>query len=288
MHLTRAQFDRILEECIGIRLSGRPDQGIYEASAVQNFRIGSKKREYDRIFRYSYTVLGLPATARLKVNSNYQPDVPGHINEDGFMGNIVIAGAVRTVPIPAGQTWLDIADTAVRPINWYQGGKIVVFDDVTPYFHQNYIVASELGTGTYVRIWLDHPLAAAIPVNNAGGNPVGITALRSPYSAVEAPGAVSQVSFESFVGLPLVPVPAARYFWLLTAGPVFVTPTGGVWPGSAANLRDVYANPADGTINPSSVQDPSNGFQKVGFLLNATGGTTSDYGDAYIMLQLDQ
>jgi len=288
MHITRRQFDEMIGEFWGTRLPARPDQGIYELSAVQNFRFGSKKRENGRIFRYAYTVLGLPATARLKVNSNYQPDVPGHINEDGFMGNIVTAGAVRTAPVPAGQRFIDIGDTVVRAADWYQGGYIVVFDDVTPHFHQHFILNSERGTGTYVRLWLDYPIASAIPVNNAGGNPVGITALRSPYSAVEAPGVASQAGFEAFVGLPLVPVAAARFFWLLTAGPVFVTPTGGVWPGSAANLRDVYANPADGTINPSSVQDPSNGFQKVGFLLNATGGTTSDYGDAYIMLQLDQ
>jgi len=288
-HYTRAQLALIAEEILGIRLPGRPDQGVYEQSVIQNFRIGARKIDGGRVFRYGYTVTGLnaPAQARLVVNSNYAPEVTGHVNEDGFMGNITFAGVARTAVVPAGSKYLDIADTALRAKDWYQGGYCIVFDDVTPYFHQHYIVASDAGTGTYVRIYLDHAIGAAIPVNNSGGNPVGITAYRSPYSALAEAGSV-QASFEPLVGMPLCGVvPALRYIWLMTAGPVWVAPTGVTWPGSAADLRDIYANPADGTIQPPTISDPSAGFQRIGYLLPMTGGTASDYGDAWVMLQLD-
>lgn len=285
-HYSRAELAQIADSILGERLAGAGDQSVYETSLTQRFRIGARRQEEGRIFRYSYTVLALTAIARLKINSNYAPEVTGHVNEDGFMGNITTAGVARTTVVPAGQRFLDIADTVARAVNWYQGGYMIVFDDVTPHFHQHRIVASEVGTGTYVRIWLDRPIATAIPVNNAAANPVGITAYRSPYSAVAAAGSV-QVGFEPFIGLPLVPVPAVSYFWLLTAGPVWITPHGIAWPGGAADQRDVYAH-QDGTIDPASQKDPTTGFQKVGYVLPATGGTASDYGDGWIMLQLDQ
>lgn len=290
MHPSRTEFDQVFENQIGIRLSGRPDQDIYEQSATQNFRIGSSKKVDGRVFRYGYTVVGLAAAgiSRLVVNSNYAPEVTGHVNEDGFMGNITFVGVARTIPVPVGAAFLDIADVALRVANFYQGGYCIIFDDVTPCFQQRHIIASAVGTGTYVRIWLDHPITVAIPVLNAGANPVGITAYCSPYSALAPAGSV-QASYEPLVGMPLCGVVAAlRYIWLMTAGPVWVTPTGVTWPGSAVNLRDIYANPADGTIQPPTVSDPSLGFQRVGYLLPMTGGTAGTYGDAWIMLQLDQ
>ena len=287
---SRAELEQIANQIIGARLPGQGDQLVTQVSATQKFEIGARKRESGRIFRYSYAVadLTLAAQARLVANSNYAPEVTGHVNEDGFMGNITFAGVARTAVVPAGSTYLDIADTALRAADWYQGGYVIIFDDVTPFFHQYGIIASNAGTGTYVRIYLDHPVAAAIPVNNAGGNPVGITAYRSPYSAVAPAGSV-QTGFEPLIGMTLCgEVPSGYYFWLLTAGPIWITPTGVTWPGSAANLRDIYANPADGTIQPPTISNPSDGFQRIGYLLPATGGTSSDYGDAWIMLQLDQ
>jgi len=289
-HMTRSEMEQIINSILGERLPGAVDQCVYEVSASQRFKIGAKRREGSRIFRYSFTVTGLDAVvaqARLAINSNYAPEVTGHVNEDGFMGNITFAGVARTTPVPAGVTFLDIADTALRAANWYQGGYMIVFDDVTPFFHQHHIIASAAGTGTYVRIWLDHPTKAAIPVLNAGANPVGITAYRSPYSAVAKAGTV-QVGFEPFIGIPLCGViPANRFFWLLTAGPVWVAAHGVLWPGAAAEQRDVYAH-QDGTIDPASQKDPTTGYQRVGHLLPMTGGTASNYGDAWIMLELDQ
>lgn len=289
VHPTRAQFDQIIEDQIGARLPGRPDQTPYEQSAAQNFRIGARKKEYDRIYRYGYTVAGLPAISAtsaqgLVVDSNYHPWHTDHVAEDGFMGLLVDAGVARTVPIPIGQPYLDIVDVAIRPINYYQGGQIVVYDE-TPHWHNHQIIASELGTGTYVRLWLDHPIAvAAIPLYKADGTTrIDACAYRSPYSELAEAGSVEE-GYESFVGIPMCGVvPALRYIWIMTAGPLWLSPGLGVQPGGVAGQwrRTVYAYPGNGGIT----DDPTAGFQEVGYCL---GTSLAGSGDAKIMLQLDQ
>lgn len=268
----RAEIQQAMDLMVGERLRGRAAQDILELSTVKNYVIGARMRLDGRIFRYSYAAGDLAGLARLVINSNYAPGVTGHANEDGFEGGIGFAAAV-------GATYLDIADTALRAADYYQGGHLIVFGDTI--FHQHYIVKSDAGNGTYVRLYLDKPVAVeAITVA------MGCSAYRSPYSAVMAAQSTQQ-EFEPFVGVNLKPVASGNYFWLQTAGPAFITPMGVVWPGSAAHLRDVFAW-MDGTIQPGTQADPSLGYQRVGYLLTATGGTAADYGDALINLQLDQ
>jgi len=273
---TRAELDKIGKKILGERIEGRPDQSVHEVSTIQNFIVGSERSDRGRKFRYSFTVAALTGLDRLVINTNYAPGVTGHLNEDGFEG----AGGVNAYAAPIGQNYIDIKDTALRAKNWYQGGMVIVYG--TLIFHQHYIVASDAGNGTYVRLYLDHPITTE--AITAG---MGVTAYRSRYSAVGLAGSV-QTGFESFVGLPLIPAPISNYFWLQTGGPACVTPTGVTWPGSAVNLRDIYANPADGTIQPPTLSDPSLGYQRIGTLIEVTGGTAGDYGDLWIDLQLDQ
>lgn len=250
-------------------------QGLHEISADKMYPMGMPYKSDDQLYRYSYAVAALGGLARLVVNSNYAPGVTGHVREDGFEKT----SGETCVAAPIGQMYLDILDTAARAENFYQGGHLNIFG--TTIFHQHYIVKSDVGDGTKVRCWLSKPISVeAITAS------MGVTAYRSPYSAVAPAGSV-QVGYEPFIGLPLRPVTAENWFWLLTAGPVWVTPHGGTWPGAASNQRDVYAH-QDGTIDPASVKNPTDGYQKVGFVLHATGGTDGDYGDAVIMLQLDQ
>jgi len=246
-------------------------QDIFEQKASPLYPLGMQLKRGDKKYRYSLAAGNLAALARLVINSNYAPGVTGHENEDGYEGDLYANAVI-------GQKYVDIADTAARAANFYQGGHLIIFS--TTIFHQHYIVSSEVGTGAYVRCHLSE----AIAVEDAEVGD-GVTAYRSLYSAVKAAGSV-KVGFEPFIGVNLIPVTAAHYFWLLTSGFVFVTAHGGTWPGAASDQRDVYAH-QDGTIDPASVKDPTSGFQKVGWLSTATGGTGSDYGDALIMLQLD-
>lgn len=248
-------------------------QGLHEQSAVKIYPLGMPYKSNNQLYRYSHAEAALAGLARLVINSCYAPGVTGHEDVDGYEGDLY-------ADAPIGQIYVDIADTAGRAENFYQGGHLIIFSSTI--FHQHYIVKSEAGTGSYVRCWLSKPIVAeAAEVGD------GVTAYRSPYSDVAVAGSV-QAGFEPFIGINLRPVTIDYYFWLLTAGLVWVTATGVVWPGAAAHQRDVYANPNDGTINVASQQDPTTGYQKVGWLSTATGGTSSDYGDALIMLQLDQ
>ena len=225
----------------------------------------------DHIYRYSHAEAALGGRDRLVINSCYAPGVTGHEDVDGFEGDLY-------ADAPIGQKYVDIADTAGRAENFYQGGHLVIFSDGI--WHQHYIVSSEVGTGSYVRCWLSKPIAyAAAEVGH------GVTAYRSPYSDVNVAGSIA-VGYEAFIGLPLRPITLGYYFWLLTAGLVYVC-AGTADPGGAVDQRDVYANKNDGTIERASAYDPTSGYQKVGWLTTLTGGTAGIYGDSLIMLQLD-
>lgn len=250
-------------------------QDIQVQSITQRYLIGMKYNLNLWRFRYSQATVALAGLKRLVINSNYCPGVTGHENEDGFEG----AGGVNAYAASIGQRYLDIKDTAMRVKNFYQGGMVTIAG--TTIFHEHYIVKSDAGTGTYVRLYLDVPIAVE-DITAA----MGVSASRSAYSAVQ-PAASVQTGFETFVGVNLIPVTINYFFWLLTKGPVSITPTGGTWPGAAVNLRDVYANPADGTLQPPTLSDPSAGFQRIGTVIQATGGTGSNYGSNKINLDLD-
>jgi len=251
-------------------------QDILEQSASQIYPIGMPLVKDMRKFRYSQAAQALDGLARLVINSNYAPGVTGHECEDGFE----LTSGETNFGASIGQTYLDIKDTAARPANFYQGGMVIIYG--TTIFHQHYIVKSDAGTGAKVRLYLDKPVAveAITPT-------MGVTAYKSPYSAVKKT-ASTQNGFETYVGVNLIPVTINYFFFLQTKGPCIVTPTGTPqWPGAAANMRDVYANPNDGTIQNAPTRDPSSGYQRIGTLICATGGTSSDYGDLWINLDLD-
>jgi hypothetical protein len=244
-------------------------QGIFEQSVTQKYPLGMRLARDNRLFRYSQATQALAGLARLVINSNFAPGCTAHVNEDGFEGAIGFAASV-------GQAYLDIADTSGRAANWYQGGMVIVYG--TTIFHQYYIVKSDAGDGSKVRLYLSSSVAVeAITAT------MGCTAYRSPYSAVKTAGSTG-VGFEPFIGVNLIPVTIDYFFWLQTAGLCIVTPTGVTWPGSAANLRAVYANPADGTLQPATISDPSAGYQYIGDLVEAT---VNAYGDLLINLRLD-
>ena len=253
-------------------LSGQTEQALYEESATQKYNIGTRRVHYDRTFRYSYAGAALAGLGRLVINSNFAPGVTGHTQEDGYEGSLQTQAEI-------GDLYVDIADTVVRVADYYRGGHIVAFGGTV--FHNYYIVKSDVGTGVYVRCYLDAAVYEQLITTG-----YGVTAYLSKYSDIR-PATGAQTSFESFVGLNIIPIDSAGWFWMQTRGPAWVTPTGGTWPGSAANLRDIYANPGDGTIQPPTLSDPSAGYQRIGYLIGATGGTGSDYGDALIQLMLE-
>jgi len=259
----------------GFRLPGLSDQLVTEQSATQKFEVGTRRIEYGRKFRYSKAGEDITAAthARLVANGNYAAGVAGHVNEDGFNGNPIADADI-------GDLYVDIDEAAARPANFFQGGylqSLPAADPITGY----YIVASDVSTGTYTRVYLDHPLIQAILTTSY----VGISAC--PYSQIiQGDSAIVPAGFRSFVGLPLCNVDDDSYFWMQTAGPAWIIP--GSWtddrlPGRAVDMREVFVA-QDGAIACAWSLDPSAGYQRVGYLIDAT---LTGYGSVFIMLQLD-
>lgn len=243
----------------------RPD--VYSIDQNQMYPLGSKLEIGDWLFRYAKSGAALGNTARAVINSNYAPGCTGHEDEDGFEG-VLYANAA------ADATYIDIADTTARAAGYYEGAYLVYF--ATGHYVTQRIKYSDVGTTAYVRCYLDEPLKYAVTTS------VGITVYLSPFSAVKAARSTNE-QYEAFVGLNMVTVTSTYCFWLLRRGPCWITAHGGTWPGQAAHYRDVFFH-MDGTVDPSSVCDPTSGYQRAGYLLNST---VNSYGDAFIFLQLE-
>lgn len=252
----------------GLRIAGQSDQLVTTKSATQKFQIGTRRIEYGRTFRYSKAGAALTYTGlqRLLANGNFTPEDPAHEDEFGFYGDLYTAASI-------GDKYVDLEIATAYAANYFQGGYVTFFSDSNRGWY--YVVKSDLGNGTYCRIYLDHPLTVA------HGATLGLEVYRSPYSNIRE-GAVA-AQFCSFVGIAYCgAVDSGDYFWLQTRGPAWITPID--WstnlPGYTAEKRDVYAH-QDGTVR---LQDTTGSRQRVGYLLSATAST---YGDVFVMLQLE-
>jgi len=258
----------------GMKLAGLSDQLITAQSETQKFEIGTRRIEYGRTFRYAKAGEAITAAtnARLVANGNYAAGVAGHLNEDGYNGAPYADAAI-------GDNYVDINEVGYA-VNFFQGGylqSLPAADPITSY----YIVASDVSAAAYTRVYLDHPLIQAILTTSY----VGISAC--PYSQViQGDSAIVPAGYRSFIGLPLVNVTNDYYFWVQTAGPAWIQPSGWVddrTPGYGVDYREVYAW-QDGSIVSAYVCSPNFGYQRVGYLLDATA---AGYGSVFIMLQLD-
>ncbi len=242
---------------------------IWAEDSAQLYPIGTKLILHggmgDRVFKYSQAGEALAATWRLCVCANHAPGSTSHENHEGFEGAPNAAGA-------AGTDTISFTDTS-RAVDYYEGGHAMIY---TTAFQQKGVIAGPSAAGTAVTITLEDPLDSAITTST------GITIYRSPFRNVKKGGFAA--GYETAIGMNIYAITSGYYFWMQTDGPIGVTPTGGTWPGSASNLRSLAMN-VDGTINPTSLLDPSSGYQIVGDLISAT---VSGYGDLWINMKLGQ
>lgn len=254
----------------GMRIPGQTDQTIYESSVTQKFEIGTKRVEYGRTFRYAQAGEGLilAGNARLLGNGNFVPDAVSHVDEDGFYGK-------PYVQVEVDDLYIDLDIATAYPANYFQGGYIIAFTAAVDY-SLHYIVKSDLGNGTYCRIYLDHAWTSGVVAVG-----IDVEVHRSPYSSICDCASIDW--FKSFVGLGQCDaILNEYYFWLQTLGPCWLTPYNWIdgCPGYTTRVREVYAW-MDGEITV----DPNDGtLQRIGYLLSAT---EAGYGSVFIMLQLE-
>ena len=248
---------------------------VSEESATPKVDVGTiGYLEDGRRFRYCKAGAALSGAGRLAGNANYAPGCTGQEDANGYEGAIYVAAAI-------GAHIVRIDDTNARAADYYKGGYLNIFHATSYRCHRiltskRNSVSTDPGYGAYVELTLESGITAAVTTST------GITAYLNPYGNVKSYGGYSQ-SYVSFVCLPLIPITSTYYFWGQVGGPAWVTAHGGTWPGSAANYRDLFGW-IDGTVDPSSVADPTSGYQRIGTLISQT---VSGYGDAFVMLQLD-
>lgn len=272
--ISRGGIELIGNYFLGDRLDGRPEQGIYEESEVQNYKIGSPKHVKGWALHYCRASVALPDFNKYRLAGNLTPalgDVPSPLEGPG-------CEIILTVAAAAGQKNITIPDID-SPVNLYQGGTIECWTTVGVFeFHR--IASSSVSDGTNVVLTLEDNLVNALAIGNM------VAPLPSPYYAT-GPMGVTYPQRETAVCLPLIPVTVGYFYWGITYGLVFLSCQGGGWPGDAADCKDVFAW-QDGTIahlaawGAGTYDGGSTSPQRVGY-----GVPSGDYGSGNIMLQLD-
>ena len=246
----------------GHQLVDRPIQQIQEESEVQNYDIGTRLVDADRVFRYCKA-----GTAITK------PMMSGHC------GNLPTECNTHAVASLKGTYEVTILDTTAagsRPVDYYAGGYIWTMNLTSGIFEMLQIKGSTVGNGTSITLTLVEPLMAAIPATT------WITAWPSVYCNI----LYGNSSFMAQVVIPLRPVQNGYYFWGQTWGPCFGTVVSTV-PGRDGNNRELFYNIDGGLITGADAAVKTNGLgQRAGFLITNTTPGGAGYGDQLYMLQL--
>lgn len=264
----------------GGQLSGGVAQDIYEESISQNFDIGTRYVQDDRVFRYCKAGSTLYALME---------GYCGNFPREGNTAPVVYPAGSYTITIPTNPNGVNHAKEIVA--NYWNGGYIWImqYPIVTGCGQLYRIASSAAAVGGYITLTLVKPLKYEVAASS------WITAWPNVYSDIKGG---SQVRMSN-VCIPLIPVTDQYYFWGQTWGPCFAA--SGQSPGRNDMDREVYFHPSDLTPGQRGIMPGSQvGFnasgrkvpQRAGFLItNTTPWTNADGnpelgGDQFYMLML--
>jgi hypothetical protein len=238
----------------GGRLPGGSEQSIYEESATQNYRIGTRLVQDERVFRYTYAQEDL-----IKMMGAY--------NHSQWPIN-----AALLTQATAGQWTITVPENACAQDD-YAGGWIVMF---TAPMQMRRILGNDASDGTEAVLYLDGPW------EGTGIIGTWVTGYTSMWRNVRCPPAPAP-DYISFVCIPLIMVTSGYYFWGQTWGPCYSVADGTV-PGSTPNARDVYFA-TSGNLLAAGVPPgfAAYGMQRAGYLIPRT---SFGAGDQLFMLEL--
>lgn len=235
-HLTKNELAAVFNNIVGNRLSGRPEQDIYEVSAYKNYSIGSRFQKDERVFRYA------------KVGDCGGPTTPwaagvGRLIEYGvplsFAGGVKTAASV--VSGSAGSFQAVVTLGVDVTLDELQGGYFGLFDSSGGSLWGCKIVGHNAATaGNNVTITLESPL----PVALAAADTITVTA--SPYSSVVRHSGADGDIYQAVVGLPLHYAAApggdleGKYLWVQTWGPYPEPQIATTHEGGAAGERTLW------------------------------------------------
>lgn len=245
------------------KLIGIPSEAdLFAETAGQMYPIGTQLRKSGNLWRYCKAGAAMTAVGFLKGNYFLCPGSAGNSANSGFEGAMSAAVAV-------GDTSFTIADTAAAK-NEYENATLVIYDDTNSAYQQYTVIANDATNSTTTTLYIAEP-----GFKYAVTTSYGITVYRNPYMGIRAMSG----GYMSALGYARLSITNAYYFWMVTAGPVSCVTGASTWPGQTQYYRDVYSN-TDGSLIGYTA-----GYQRIGYLFSRTA---SDYGDNFIMLQLDQ
>ena len=206
-HYSRAQWTEIAEKILGERIAGRPEQGVLEISAAQNYALGARREIGLCVYRY-----GQAGAVALGLGELCQSPVPDAAQID-LVPSASYAIGVRVIEVTLG--------AAAVTANEYAGGWLYVNDGT--------------GQGQKLRI-LSHPAAAASATcvfTCLDALTIALDTADSLLSLVANPwsGAIIHPSppTAGLVGVPNLIIPIANFGWFQTRGPCPVLIDGTVY-----------------------------------------------------------
>ncbi len=254
--VSRANINRIAVDVLGDILVGRPEQGIYEESAVQNYEIGARLKEegpWSRTFHYCQASEAMAKTA---IGAG-----PG----TGLIeGNTTVAAV-------AGETQLTIANT-VAALNEYAGGFVMPFRAGTTMEIMYRILSNTATAAGVVVLTLKDALLYPCTL------PTFTSIWANPYRNILTLW-LHQAGLMPVSNVPPIPVTIDYFYWGQTWGVCFGVPSPAF--GSGAGERDLVFH-SDGSLR-LRLADVAGSQQRAGYLLHETTiGNDQGY-----MLQLD-
>lgn len=252
----------------GKRLADRPEQGIYAASAIQNYDIGTRRVTPDgRVYRYGKCYQTL-TTMNVGVK-NYRCLVT-------VKDNVCKAAS-------AGATTLDVATDAFTlgenalTKDLLRGGYISLYRDADR--QQRFITGNTAVAtlaGGIVTLTLKDPLVTAIKGND------NIEIMANPYDQL----LIDNHNYTAVMGMPTRLALAGEYFWIQTWGPCRISPEGVGYPAEENQLQYVFGS-TGGIITVAEADALGYAKQLAGFVINrAADGIGAEHCAPFIMLQI--
>jgi len=237
----------------GRLLTGMSHQVFHEASDTQRYPLGTVRWKGNRRFHYC------SAGAAGVIPNMGAKHTPGTI-----LSEVVHLSAAL------GATTFVMDEAGVTANQW--AGGYAVFHTAPNTQQNRYIVSNTAaGTGNHVTVTIDEPLTTAL---------VAATTL---VEIMASPWANMQYTTDekaSHGGVPACVATTGQYFWLQTAGPVWVTPGGGTTPGDSNQDRVVYWV-GDGSVNGGAhLTYAGSAYQPAGYIIDNTAAG----GPPFIML----
>ena len=220
-------------------------QNLYEQSATQNFPIGTRLQLHDRVFYYALAC----GTTAVAMKAGHNDGAESAYNTDAVA---YAAGHVGTIRV---------LDTNTRAVHYFQNGYLWIMNLVSGIYQLLKIKDSALGTAAHVDLTLYDPLPFEVPAST-------FTCIhRNPFASVSFTNSTGK----AMIGVPLIPVTTACYFWIQTWGPCFGTAFNAV-PGAVASDREVYFNSDGALIAGNETVLETVVPQRAGFIISNTEG----------------